>query len=334
MPIRTLDLFCGAGGSSWGARQAGAEIVCGVDAWDLAARTYSDNFPEAKSIHVTLTIKSGPEVLGDIGRIDLILASPECTDHTCAKGGRERDEDSRLTARYVLNFAKVLKPRWIIIENVLQMEGWSGYGDLRSGLERQRYKVRPQELNASDFGIPQKRRRLFLICDRQAEPPQIEPLITIAPTAEDMVIDWTGRWKAGRLDNGRRALPTLERANRAIKALGRGKPFLIVYYGKDGAGGWQSLNRPLRTITTLDRFGLVQWDGEISTLRMLQVPELQRAMGFPDDFYLGHGVRRDKIKLLGNAVCPPVMETIVKTITYKHLKEQTFAYSSRVAVAG
>ena len=47
------------------------------------------------------------------------------------------------------------------------------------------------------------------------------------------------------------------------------------------------------------------------TLRMLQVPELKRAMGFGDEYELPHGTRRDKIKLLGNGVCPQVMEAIV-----------------------
>ena len=49
-------------------------------------------------------------------------------------------------------------------------------------------------------------------------------------------------------------------------------------------------------------------------MRMLQVPELQLAMGFPPDYKLNHGSRRDRIKLLGNAVCPPVICHIIKTL--------------------
>ena len=80
------------------------------------------------------------------------------------------------------------------------------------------------------------------------------------------------------------------------------------------AGGWQPLDRPLRTITTLDRFGLVEHDGDMWTLRMLQVPELRRAMGLADDFKLPLGTRRDRIRLLGNGVCPPVMEAVVRSL--------------------
>jgi DNA (cytosine-5)-methyltransferase 1 len=50
-------------------------------------------------------------------------------------------------------------------------------------------------------------------------------------------------------------------------------------------------------------------------MRMLQVPEIQAAMGFPPDFRLEHGTRRDKIKSLGNAVCPPVMKRIIEVLT-------------------
>lgn len=94
-------------------------------------------------------------------------------------------------------------------------------------------------------------------------------------------------------------------------------PFLIVYYGSDGAGGWQALDRPLRTLTTLDRFGLVEWEGSEPTLRMLQVPELTKAMGFGSSYKLLHGARRDRIKILGNGVCPPVMQSIVTAFTAK-----------------
>jgi DNA (cytosine-5)-methyltransferase 1 len=100
-----------------------------------------------------------------------------------------------------------------------------------------------------------------------------------------------------------------------MDALPKNEPFLVVYYGSDGSGGWQPLDRPLRTITTLDRFGLVTWQKRTPMLRMLQVPELLRAMGFDRKYGLPYGSRRDKIKLLGNGVCPPVMEAIVTSIT-------------------
>ena len=313
---RTLDLFCGGGGSSSGARAAGAELVCGVDAWDLAAKTYAANFGDGTGVHLTLVERGRLPLAHRLGKIDLILASPECRSHTCARGSRERDELSRRTARYVLRFARKLTPRWIVIENVIHMRNWDGFQNLVSETEALGYKVRPQVLDASAFGVPQKRRRLFLMCDREAMPepvfaPSLEPR-----SVKSHVIMWNSVWSSRPLYRAGRADATIEKAERAIDTLGRGVPFLIVYYGSDGAGGWQSLDVPLRTVTTLDRFGLVTWTGTVPMLRMLQPSEIQRAMGFDADYRLPYGSRRDRIKLLGNAVCPPVMRAVVASVLH------------------
>jgi DNA (cytosine-5)-methyltransferase 1 len=92
------------------------------------------------------------------------------------------------------------------------------------------------------------------------------------------------------------------------------KSFLLVYYGRDGAGGWQRVNMPLRTITTIDRFAFVRPSTAGHEMRMLQVPELKLGMGFPDSYILMRGTRRDRIKLLGNAVCPPIMKGIISSL--------------------
>lgn len=321
--LRTLDLFCGGGGSSWGARFAGAEIVCGVDAWDLAAQTFGDNFPEAKAVNARLNGATGKAVVGSIGPIDLILASPECTNHTCARGSREKDEQSRRTALHVLNFVQDFRPRWVVIENVIQMRAWRRYDELLGELGKF-YHVRPQILDAADFGTPQSRRRLFILCDREEMPPDLSNRAWADAGRVKDILDRKGTWEARPLFRNGRAKDTLARAKRAMKALGEGVPFLVVYYGSDGAGGWQPLDRPLRTLTTLDRFGLVEWSRGEPTLRMLQVPELRRAMGISSAFKLSHGTRRDQIKLLGNGVCPPVMTQIIRNLTHRLPARKSF----------
>lgn len=313
--LRTLDLFCGGGGSSVGARAAGAKVVAGVDAWDLATLTFGANFPGAKPVNARLHRGFDPTAILEQGSVDLILASPECTNHTCAKGSAARDEESKATATYLARFAKALQPRWLVLENVVHMRSWHGFHPLTAALRALGYKLSTQILDAADFGVPQARRRLFILCDREALPPVVRPTRHPRKTVDRDVVLWDQPWKSRPLERPGRALDTLARADRAISELGRGVPFLIVYYGSDGSGGWQPLDRPLRTVTTLDRFGLVTWSGRKPMLRMLQVPELQRAMGLPRDFQLPFGTRRDRIRLLGNGVCPPVMEAIVRTLT-------------------
>jgi DNA (cytosine-5)-methyltransferase 1 len=320
LKIRTLDLFCGGGGSSLGALHAGAEIVMGIDGWDRAIETYSRNF-NGTGRQLMMTPETVPADVGLVrGQIDLLLASPECTNHTCAKGNAPRDEDSKRTANYVLNFARDLDPRWVVIENVVHMKKWDGYEPLLEGLRDLDYGCTVQPLNAADFGVPQTRRRIFILCSKGKAPALIDPPATAVPTALD-ILDYepsTGldRHESRPFFTSRRAKPTIERFNRGVEALGTECPFLIVYYGSDACGGWQALDRPLRTITTLDRFGLVTWRMGIPHFRMLQVPELMRAMGFRDsDPYFFTGSRRERIRQIGNGVCPPVMEFIVEHLS-------------------
>jgi DNA (cytosine-5)-methyltransferase 1 len=314
MTIRTLDLFCGGGGSSWGAQAAGAKIVCGVDAASFAIRTYQRNFPDAKAVERFLTADSVPKDFPNLGKIDLLLASPECTNHTCARGSRPRDEMSRQTARYVLNFAREIRPRWVVVENVTSMKSWSGYLGLVQEFEDLNYQVLAQVLDASDLGVPQCRKRLFMLCQRWTMPRPV-PLFPGKPMTGHDIVDLTGRWASKPVTPESHAPATLARIRRAIDALGRYVPFLVVYYGTDGSGGWHSLDKPMRTLTTLDRFGLLTWDGDQPMLRMLQVPELKKAMGFDSTYQIEEGPRRERIRILGNGVCPPVMQAIVQNLT-------------------
>jgi DNA (cytosine-5)-methyltransferase 1 len=309
--VRTIDLFCGAGGSSWGARNAGASIVAGFDIWSLAAKTFRSNFPEATCFESPIETVDPVRVRRVIGEIDLILASPECTNHTHAKGAAPRDERSRETALHLLRFAEAFVPRWIVIENVVGMRRWHRYPGYISALKRLGYFVREYVLDAADFGVPQSRRRLLILCDRDAETCLRLPARQ-RQTARGIL--QLGRYRTSDLRAPGRAGPTLERARRAIAELGDSSPFLIVYYGTDQAGGWQRLDQPLRTVTTLDRFALVMPRRGGHEMRMLQVPELKSAMGMPARFRTPFGTRRDQIKLLGNAVCPPVMRAAVSAL--------------------
>jgi len=315
MVVKVLDLFCGGGGSSWGAQAAGCRIVAGVDADPIACAAYERNFPGSAASCLRMTKDTRPGDLGTLGPIDLLLASPECTNHTMARGSRPIDTASRETAWFVLNFAMDLLPRWIVIENVVQMRRWESFDQIVRALEEIGYNVRPFILDAGTFGVPQQRRRLFVVCDRLEVPPEPASASPSGPPTVADILDPPGTWRRQPLWREGRAKPTLERAERAISALGRGRDFLIVYYGTDACGGWQTLDRPLRTVTTIDRFGLVTWPDGVAHLRMLQVPELMRAMGFAGAYALdGIGTRRDRIRLLGNGVAPPVMEAIIRSL--------------------
>lgn len=310
-PIRVLDLFCGAGGSSWGARNAGCSIVAGIDASAVAGEAYASNFPEAKFVHGRLEELDPKRLRRQLGKIDLILASPECTSHSPAKGSAARCDESRDTAFQVARYASVFKPRQMIIENVVSMKRWPRYTEFTEGLQELGFQISQQTLNSADFGVPQSRRRLFLVCDRISTPPIIQAGNLRKRFAEGVLVE-RDTYKYSDLYSPRRAPATLERAERAIDAVGNQTSFLLVYYGSDAAGGWQRLDRPLRTITTLDRFAHVRPSQGGLEMRMLQVPELKAAMGMPRKMIAGLGTRREQIRAIGNGVCPPVMRAVTR----------------------
>lgn len=116
--IRTLDLFCGAGGSSFGAQQVqGVKIVAGIDRWQPAAQTFAANFPDARVICDDITKLCPKQLRSELGPIDLILASLECTSHSNAKGGAERSDVSRETAFEVVRFAREFLPTWVVFDD-------------------------------------------------------------------------------------------------------------------------------------------------------------------------------------------------------------------------
>ena len=312
--IRGVDIFCGAGGSSAGARAAGVEIVAGVDMCPTATATFAANFPAAHVVTSRLEDLPMDDFRERVGPIDLLLASPECRNHTCAKGSTPRNEASRATAMQLVRYARLLRPRWLVLENVVYMRPWSRYQELKSSLQGLDYHLSEYTLDASEFGVPQARRRLFLVGDRERRPSEAPQIHDGPRKVVRSILDPAGTWNTSPLRCPRRAQATLERAQRGFGALGEQTSFLLVYYGSDGSGGWQSLDRPLRTVTTIDRFALVEPSDDEATIRMLQVPELKRAMGFESGFDFAVGTRRDRIRLLGNGVCPPVMEAVVRSL--------------------
>lgn len=311
-----VDLFCGAGFGARGAVRGGGIPLLGLDAWDLATKTYKANFPGANIL--TDRIENASALaLGKIYSPDVLLTSPECTSHSIARGARPGLEMSRETAIGIVPWVKSMNPRWVIVENVNRMKRWDRHNEMITSIESLGYTVSDLLLNSAEFGAAQARKRMFLICDRQGTKVTRENLIGQANykkgAARD-VVNWEAGYPSTKLYKEGRAQATLDRAERAIAALGRRIPFIIVYYGSDYAGGWQTLDAPLRTVTTIDRFGLVTWDRNTPYLRMLQPDELLKAMGGGSDHKLPFGSRREKVKLCGNGVCSDVMTSIFEWI--------------------
>lgn len=313
-----VDLFCGGGFGARGAVRGGGVPLLAVDAWEMATITYKANFPDAE-VKTKRIEELAPKELAKLYKPDVLLTSPECTAHSIARGAKPGNESSRASALGIVDWIQAMEPRWVIVENVNRMKKWDRHNELVASIESEDYVVSDLYLNAWDFGSAQARKRMFLICSREGHKVTREDLLTHksreSKTARD-IINWEACYRSKPLRRPGRAKATLARAERAIAELGENVPFLIVYYGSDYAGGWQSLDAPLRTITTLDRFGLVTWENGIPHLRMLQPEELKNGMGAGQNHTLPEGSRREKVKLCGNGVCSDVLEVIFKRIGF------------------
>ena len=154
-----VDLFCGGGLGARGAVRAGGVPLLGLDAWDVATRTYKANFPTADII--TDYIENVDiDKLGRRYRPDVLLTSPECTSHSIARGAKPALESSRETAIGILPWVQSMKPRWVIVENVNRMRQWDRHDELVETVKDLGYTVSDLFLNSADFGSAQARKQI------------------------------------------------------------------------------------------------------------------------------------------------------------------------------
>lgn len=175
------DLFCGAGGFTTGAVASGyVNVRLAINHWRPAIYTHEKNHPETR--HICARIDDiDPRHDKTLPDLDLLMASPECTHHSNARGGRPIDDQKRATPWHVVLWTEVKRPKWVIVENVREFRDWGPLDDrgrpLKSrkgetfrawvrALESLGYQVDHQLLNAADFGAGTKRVRLFIVARR------------------------------------------------------------------------------------------------------------------------------------------------------------------------
>ena len=172
-------------------------------------------------------------------------------------------------------------------------------------MQRLGYAVSPHVVDAADFGVPQHRERLFIVCTRSKAPLRLK-LPKLPYTPINSVIDW-GFPTWSRVDKPGRKQATLDRAAAGRRAFG--DRFVMPFYGSGSGKTGRSIHRPIGTLTTRDRWAIVDGD----RMRMLQKHEARAAMGFPDTTKLPL-THKESIHLLGNAVCPPIPAYLLREI--------------------
>jgi len=304
MKYRFIDLFCGGGGSITGAVQAlqSAGMAYegrGFNHWELAIRTIQSNHPEVvpdfRRACTPIEAVVPDEVFdSDPQRIDCIWASPSCTHHSVAAGGKPRSNQLRSQPEHLLPYLRLTKCRRMIIENVKELRDWGPVLDADTTFKGKRYKAGQADprkrglffslwlrevrasgyavdiavMNAADYGAATSRERLIVQAVRKSLGEKIiwpeqthaenPGLFGYAPwKSAASVINWS--IKGESIYSRKRPLcaNTLRRIEAGIRKywVANSVPLFIPQHS---CGEVRPVTNPLSTITTTGSIGLVQ----------------------------------------------------------------------------
>ncbi len=302
--ITAIDLFAGLGGWSTGARLAGIEVLWAANHLPAAVEWHSANHPGA--IHICQDLHQAD--WSKVPHHNILLASPCCQGHSFARGKRADDRQhdaSRSTAWAVVSALECLNPDMAVVENVPEFLKWTLYRAWEAAMNALGYSLAPHIVDCADLGVPQNRVRLFIVCTKSKAPLFLRMTkLEHVPAASFIKFD-IGSWSP--VNKPGRAAATLRRVANGRRSFG--DRFLIPFYGSGSGLTGRSIDRPIGTITTRDRWAIVEGD----RMRMLSANEGLLAMSFPLE------TRRPKnhkltVHLAGNAVPPTAGQRILESL--------------------
>ncbi len=275
--LTIVDMFAGAGGESTGIYQAAQRLgfninLTAINHWERAVETHAKNHPSA--IHLCESVeKLDPFKIVPGQKVDLLWASPECTHHSVARGGRPRSDQSRASAWIILDWISKLQVRRIIIENVPEFTTWGPLDENGIPIKSEKgktfqafilsirslgYTVDWDILNAANYGDPTIRRRLFIQAVKGGKkimwpnPTHMENPLNHSGCKQwksaKEIIDWTIPGQSIFNRNKPLADATMRRIEHGIKRFwgSAAEPFLIILRGTSTS---RSINEPLPTVT-------------------------------------------------------------------------------------
>ena len=162
-----LDLFCGCGGISEGYFLAGFDIAGGIDFNEYATITFQHNFKTAKVFNIDITTFSNDKIRQEFNDVDIIVGGPPCQGFSSANRWQKEMEDPRnkLFFEYI-RFVQIIRPKIIMIENVrglLTRDNGYAIERIKDILGTQDYNISFKVLDASDYGVPQNRKRAIIV---------------------------------------------------------------------------------------------------------------------------------------------------------------------------
>ena len=159
--LRCVDLFCGCGGMSLGFEKAGFDVRAGFELWDPAMRVYSANF---KHPVIKQDLSNVEEAVSKIAQFkpELIVGGPPCQDFSTA-GHQDESLGRAILSVHYSKIVASLRPRYFVMENVANIRKSQAFKKVIRNFKRAGYGLTQRVLDAAYCGVPQTRKRMFVV---------------------------------------------------------------------------------------------------------------------------------------------------------------------------
>jgi DNA (cytosine-5)-methyltransferase 1 len=292
--LRTIDLYAGAGGLALGFQLAGFEVVAAFDNWKPAIDTMKRNFQSTEVVTMNLDTFSGDATPFTKFKPDVIIGGPPCQDFSHA--GKRNEDLGR--GKLTVTFAEIvtaLKTKWFVMENVDRILKTQKYLAVKAAFKKSKYGITERVLDASLCGVPQKRKRFFMIGELygtdDAVMPYLEKSLTTKPTT---LRDYFGSslgteyYYRHPRNYQRRAVYSIDEPSPTIRGVNRPIPSTYKKHPRDAV----EIGKEVRPLTTRERSCI---------------------QTFPKDYRFA-GSMTEQEQMIGNAVPVKLAEYVAKCI--------------------
>ena len=354
MKPRVIDLFAGVGGLSLGFEKKGFDVVLANEYDASIATSYIANHKNTKMIVGDITSLDLEDTFGKLaGTIDVVIGGPPCQGFS-QKGQRKTIHDERnFLFKYYVSVVELVKPKYFVMENVpnlLTAEGGYFRHEIEELFNKLGYSLEYGVLNASDYGVPQNRRRAVIIGKLDGDAPKL-PVpkrnnVTIWDAISDLAYLESGegseeqeykypaesdyekmlRKDSSKLFNHiatKHSPLALERL--ALIPPNAGREVLPEEHLTKSiySGTWTRMKKDEISVTITTRFDTPS-SGKFThpfLNRTITVREAARIQSFPDNFHFV-GNKGSQMKQVGNAV-PPLLAAAIAEVIMNDIKEET-----------
>lgn len=293
MTKRIIDLFAGCGGMSLGFQNAGFNIIAAYDNWQPAINIYNLNFKHPIN-KKDLFNEDITDELKEMGP-DMIIGGPPCQDFSIAGKRNFEGKRANLTLIYG-NIIKTVKPRWFVMENVYNIEKSPVFEQVLKIFKDAGYGITKHVWDASYMGVPQMRKRYFVIGRLNTEDDFLLTELEKNLSTERMTLSqYLGH---NQLDTEFYYMHPRSYARRAIFSV------------HEASATIRGVNRPMPSGYTCHPADKIK---DLTQVRSLTSKERSYIQTFPEDFAFV-GAKTDIEQAIGNAVPVKMAEYIAKAI--------------------